>query len=312
MPESELVRVVLPPPAPYRLGVGDVVYVAVPGQEKFAGFGETATGEVVGTRVKEDGNLYLPLIRTVPAAGRTAIELQEDIRKRLSEFVQEPYVSVDVLEHHSQRFYVFGEVKDPGAFPVDGHTTLLDGLSAAGGPESGTADLDEAYVVRDGNVLPLSLADVLEHGDKSGNLVMRDRDLVFVPHVRDRSEFVYVLGEVKRAGAVPMHVDPARPGAPARMTLAEALAQAGGLDLDTAAQDQIRVFRGDWRCPRAYTLSAHEVYAYGEGMRLEPGDRVLVAPTGLATWGRALKQATPFLSGATTAVAASATVGALK
>ena len=310
VPEEELVRLEQPPLEPYRLGVGDVVYVAVPDQEKFVKFGETSAGDIVGSRIKEDGNLYLPLVKKVPAEGKTALELQEEIEKRLETYITDPFVSVDVIRYESQRFYVLGEVMQPGAQPVDGRTTLVDAITQAGGPNNGNADLDTAYVIRDGQTLPISIADVLKRGDVAGNVRMRNGDIVFVPKLYDTFDKVFIFGEVKSPGAVrmPQEGDLTQPGT---LTLAEALAEVGGLDPTTAAQEQIRIFRGGWKHPVAYTLGAHEVYKYGDCLYLKPGDRVFVAPTGLATWGRALQQGLPFITGTSNALSLALSAAAL-
>ena len=65
--------------------------------------------------------------------GRTLLELRSDLNERLKEFVVKPHVTVDVLEYRSQRCFVLGAVRRPGAFPVDGTRTLLESIGLAGG-----------------------------------------------------------------------------------------------------------------------------------------------------------------------------------
>ncbi len=77
VPEHERVRVEVPPPEPYRIGIGDALYITIPGQEEFIGLGESGAGDIVGIRVKEDGNVYLPEVRKVQAEGKTVFELQD-------------------------------------------------------------------------------------------------------------------------------------------------------------------------------------------------------------------------------------------
>jgi polysaccharide export outer membrane protein len=300
--DEEHVNLVPPEREPYRLGIDDVVYVAVPGQAAFIGFGETETGQRVGTPVAEDGNIYLPLVGAVPAEGRTVLEVQEDIRERLSAELTRPVVSVTMLEFKAREFYVLGEVNNPGVFPVDGRVRLIGALAMAGGFRLESADELEAYVVRQGEVLPVSLEAVVRRGDLCGNIPMQDGDLVYVPSIEQRK--VYVFGEVRSPGVVSM-------GGDGRLSLAEALGEARGLDPLNAAEDQIRIFRGGWARPSVYTLSAHEVYRFGEQIQLRPGDRIFVAPTGLATWGRALTQISPILSLGRSGLSTATAVGTL-
>lgn len=292
---------VLDEPPAYRIGVGDSVQVIVPGVEDFAGFGETSTGEAVGTQVKEDGHIYLPILVRVEAAGRTALELQEHIRGRLDVEAQRGvFVSVDVVRYNSQRYYVFGQVNRPGAYAVDGRATLLDAISEGGGVNAQAGDVREGYVLRRGHVLPIALSDVLYRGHPVGRIPMQDRDVVFVPHASDHQDRVYVLGEVRSPGVVAMRhdVDDAGLPGPGRLTLAHAIASVGGLEPETADHNAIRIFRGSCDGVRAFTLGAHEVYRHGERILLAPGDRVLVAPSEAADYERAVRASMPFLQGA--------------
>ena len=294
--------VALEDPGPYRLGIGDVVHITVPGSVDFKGFGETSQGDIVGTRVKDDGNVYLPILKVVPAAGRTALELQEDIRRLLDAGpLKDALVSVDVLEHRAQTCYVFGQVAQPGPVAVDGRLTLRDAIGRAGGVDMAQAGLEEAYVVREGrHVLPVSLADVFYRAHPFGALRLRGGDVIFVPHRRDRASRVYVLGEVNSPKAVEMRrgVGPAGEPTMARMTLADAIAESGGLKTETADHNCVRIFRGTCADVRAFTISAHEIWRYGEGILLHPGDRVLVAPVAEAGLKRALEDMMPLLQGA--------------
>lgn len=291
--EQERALPPLPPPGPYVVGVGDVLNVQGLGDD-FKGFGETRKGDIVGVKVKKDGKLYLPMIPPVEAAGRTELEVQAAVREELLKFKRDPYVSVDVLEIRSKRYFILGEVMEPGMSAADGETTLLEAVARAGG-FSKQADVEAAYVLRQKQLLPVSLADIVRRGDLEQNLVLQDRDLIFVPSIKARR--VYVLGEVKEAGAYPMDLE--------GMTLTQALAEAGGLDPVTANVNDVRVFRGGWGNPQCFTISALEAYKFGESIHLRSGDRVLVGPRGDATLARSLQLIGPVIN-TTLAVATAA------
>ena len=180
----------------------------------------------------------------------------------------------------------------PQIATVNGETSLLEALAAAGG-FSKQADVEQAVVVREQKVLPVSLADIVKRGDMSQNLVLRHRDLIFVPSLKEQR--VYVFGEVGGAngGSGGAGVFPI---AEEGMTLVEAVARAGGLKADTADVNQIRVFRGGWCNPEVFTISACELYTYGGSIRLFPGDRVFVAPMQEASYARALALVAPLLT----------------
>lgn len=85
-------------------------------------------------RVNNAGEILLPLIGAVPAAGKTAGELQSDIAHRFSErFLQDPQVTVFVKDYASQHVTVGGAVDKPGIFPITSRMTLLQSIALAGG-----------------------------------------------------------------------------------------------------------------------------------------------------------------------------------
>jgi polysaccharide export outer membrane protein len=279
----------------YRIGARDVLDVRVPGMPDFGGDLTRADADAFGYEVMRDGNVYLPLLGAVPVAGRTAVEIQTDLSERFQRYKDAPLVSVRVLRYRSQKFLVLGGVEKPGAFPVDGSTTLLEGVALAEGIRDG-ADVERAYVVRRSALVPVHLGDLLLRGETAKNIVMRDGDVVFVPpEIRQE---VYVLGEVRQPGRVP--ISPYRP-----LTVVAALAEAEGLDRLHADRDEIVIFRGSWERPRSFTLTEGDVNRYGAHILLRPGDVLHVAPRGLANWSRTLSLLLPWATSVTsTALAA--------
>ena len=88
-----------------------------------------ATGALLDT----DGRIDLPLVGPVPLAGLTLDEARARITGELERFIQDPQVSFYLLDNASRRFYVFGEVAQPGARLLDRPLTALQALSLAGG-----------------------------------------------------------------------------------------------------------------------------------------------------------------------------------
>jgi polysaccharide export outer membrane protein len=106
----------------YRLGSGDRVRVTVFGHEDLSG-----ELEVDGA-----GQLSLPLVQQVRAAGLTVNELEEAIRDALKpDYLKNPRVSVEVLNYRP--FYILGEVKNPGSYPYVNGMTVINAVALAGG-----------------------------------------------------------------------------------------------------------------------------------------------------------------------------------
>jgi polysaccharide export outer membrane protein len=98
--------------------------------------------------VDTSGNLQMPLIGAVRAAGLTSGQLSADIAERLSaEYLRNPQVTVTVTEAASQKITVDGAVTKPGVYEMRGTTSLLQAVAMAEGP-SRVADLTKVAVFR--------------------------------------------------------------------------------------------------------------------------------------------------------------------
>lgn len=112
-------------PAEYRLGPLDVISVTV--------FDEP-TLSVANAQVDAGGNVLLPLVGSVHAAGRTSVELASDVAGLLgARYLENPQVAVNVTTAASQKVTVDGAVTEPGIYKLEGRTTLLGALAMAKG-----------------------------------------------------------------------------------------------------------------------------------------------------------------------------------
>lgn len=98
--------------------------------------------------VDASGNLQLPLLGSVQAAGLTPAELSQHIERRLAErYLRDPQVVVTVTEAASQKITVDGAVTKPGVYEMRGRTTLMQAVAMAEGPTR-IAALDSVAVFR--------------------------------------------------------------------------------------------------------------------------------------------------------------------
>lgn len=99
-------------------------------------------------RVDAQGNLQIPLIGSVHAAGETTTSLATILERGLSErYLQNPQVTVAVSQSASQKVTVDGAVVKPGVYELRGRTTLLQAVAMASGPTA-TANLESVAVFR--------------------------------------------------------------------------------------------------------------------------------------------------------------------
>jgi polysaccharide export outer membrane protein len=124
---------------PYVIGPSDVVSVTV---WKDPALSTQAV-------VRPDGTITLPAVGEIRAAGRTAADLQNEARTRVAALVNEPVVTVSVVEVNSYRFTVAGNVQNPGLFTSRYYITVSEALALAGGPNR-YASTSNVVVVRNG------------------------------------------------------------------------------------------------------------------------------------------------------------------
>jgi polysaccharide export outer membrane protein len=83
--------------------------------------------------VRIDGKISLPLLDDIQAAGLTPLQLKEALAKKLKDFVEDPTVTVTVMEANSFKAYISGEVRTPGVYRLHKELTLVKLIIMAGG-----------------------------------------------------------------------------------------------------------------------------------------------------------------------------------
>jgi polysaccharide export outer membrane protein len=159
--------------ADYRIGPEDVLNVVVLGHPDYS---RTVP-------VRPDGRISLPAVNDVLAAGLTPAELRLGLTKSFEKFIKGDVleVSVIVVEVHSVKVSVQGQVRTPVRFELRSRATVLDALAMAGG-FTDYAKRDQIIVRRaDGTVLRFNYDRFLEKPDAIDIIVLRGGDNVIVP-----------------------------------------------------------------------------------------------------------------------------------
>jgi polysaccharide export outer membrane protein len=138
--------------------------------------------------VRPDGKISVPLIEDLQAAGRTPSELSRDITKVLSEYVQDPKVTVIVTNFvgpFDRQIRVVGEAARPQAIPFRRNMTVLDVMIAVGGLTDYAAGNRAVIVRRAANGAQQSynvkLDDLLKDGDVEANAYVLPGDVIIIP-----------------------------------------------------------------------------------------------------------------------------------
>ena len=210
----------------YLLGPGDQLQISDPELTELAN---------KPVRIDGDGDIDVPLAGRVHVAGMNAKQSQEELNKVLSTYIRHPQVIVDVAEVRSQPVSVIGAVNTPGVHQVQGHKTLLEILSLAGGIrqdagysvritrelEWGCLPLPDAHLDPSGKftIAELNLKKIMEAKTPEENIQIYPHDVISVP----KAEMVYVIGEVRRSGGFVL-------GEHQSMSVLQALSLAEGLN----------------------------------------------------------------------------------
>lgn len=88
-------------------------------------------------QVDSEGNVLLPLLGSIPAAGRSVAQLSQQIAVAYGDkYVRDPKVTVSVKNSESQKVTVNGAVVQPGIYPISSGTTLMQAIALAKGPDT--------------------------------------------------------------------------------------------------------------------------------------------------------------------------------
>jgi len=165
-----------PPRSPFVLGVGDEI--------KFSVWRHDDLERTV--QVDPSGGISLPLAGEIKASGLTIAQLREEIRLRLSKYIINPKVDVNVTTLSSQNVYVLGEVNAPGSFTLDRNMLVWDAISLAQGFTQ-DANQDAVLLVRSENglgtisALNLNIQEIFDKGEAMPDYTLENRDLIYVP-----------------------------------------------------------------------------------------------------------------------------------
>ena len=242
IPSSALVT--MPPRPTDLIGPGDVLNVTIyeAGVSLFgtalrtaaiggSGMDTSSSAERLPTmRVDDYGYIKVPFVGRLRAAGHTAAELQAMIQSGLQGMSQDPQVMVTIEQSITNSVILAGEIAKPGRLVLaTNRETLLDAIALAGGYRGQAKDA-VARVQRDDQTFEIRLSDLLDSPQQDVVVAPGDRiTLVSSP------QSFSVLGAPNKAEEINFPRG--------RLTLAEAVALAGGANPNAGDAAAVFVFR---------------------------------------------------------------------
>ena len=256
----------------YKIGPEDLLQITlfnIPEAEA------RVTPRVVTARVSQQGQVNLPLIGDIPVKGRSIAEMEKLLYSRYERYLHDPQVGVVVLEYR-QRVSVIGAVHKPGVVELTGPRNVLDLLASAGGlTDKGGSQVHIYRNSPNGRqtfILDLQLASAPAKSEGSSanasilSMPLEGGDVINVPPAGT----FFLDGAVHKPGAYSLGRNYA---------LTQAIASAGGLDVEIADYDSVTIYRRRAQAePATIHVNLNDVLA---GNAVDPvieADDVIVVP----------------------------------
>ncbi len=236
--------------------------------------------------VSSEGKIQFPYAGDFKVEGLTELQARDLLVQRLAHFIKKPEVTLRVMSYRSKRVYVDGEVKLPGIVQIDDiPLSLPEALHRAGGITA-QGDQSRITVTREGKTYQVDIIGLMADGMDPSRIMLSNGDMLRVIS-RDENK-VFVLGEVTKPIALTM-----RNG---RLSLNEALGEAGGVNQLTADATQVYVIRNaNDAQPIIYHLNIGSpvMFALAESFKLKAKDVVYVDATSMVRFNRVISLILP-------------------
>ncbi|CAB3732740.1 hypothetical protein LMG27174_05956 [Paraburkholderia rhynchosiae] len=289
-------------PSAYTVGPADVLQITVwdhPELAQAQGALSTAAPRAAdapqGVVVDEEGFIQFPYTGRLKVAGLGTSAIQATVQRALSQYFKSPQVTVRIASFRSKQVLIDGEVHTPGSLQInDVPMTLTDAIGRAGGFTS-SADQGRLLLIRGRRSYTLDLTGMLANGQSPADIVLARGDVLRVLS-RDESS-VYVMGEVNK----PVAAIPKQNG---RITLADALSQAGSFNPSSSDPRQLYVVRNvKSGHPEVFHLDARSPVSMmlASKFPLQPNDVVYVDANDLVRVSRVLNLLLPAIDASLTA-----------
>ena len=270
-------------PTPYEIHPGDMFSISVYNQPDL-------TTDIL---IAPDGTTSLPLVGILKLAGMNLEDATKLTEKKLSTYLKSPIVTLAPRTVSGYYFTIAGRVVRPGNYTVSiGQTKLLDAIALSGGFQTGTfhndtvelADLDNAFIKRDGKKLPVDFKKLVYEGDDLHNIPILNGDYIYIPSTMNG--YIIFLGEVG---------DNTYVGFTEGMTLLQGLSYVKGLKSDTYSE-YVRVIRGGTDNTLVYTVNIDKILnGKMKDFKLQANDIIYVPMDDISKWNRIVRKLLPTL-----------------
>ena len=277
----------------YRIAQGDVLsinLVGYPDIRSLPSTGNDSNPSASGYPVDQQGYVQFPLIGRIKASGMSVPTFTATLQNRLQRYLKYSDPQVKIINYRGNKFFIDGEVKQPGEFAIDdAPVSLYSALSMAGGATE-EGDSNSIVLNRKGRNYNVSLNALREIGASGNQIYLQDGDSIHV-NSQDRNR-VYVLGEFGQVKPVPILEQ--------GLSLAQVIGESQGLNSFTANAAKIYVVRDnpELRMTNIYYIDMQTItnFSLANRFEMQANDILYVDPTGLTRWSRVINSLLPSTS----------------
>ena len=294
----------------YFIGPGDVLAISLVGRPEILGEAVQGRSDKFTVTVTENPVITLPLVGAVKVHGKTADQLQEELRVAYSQYILEPTPIVTIDKFFLNQVSVLGAVKTPGRFPLEYGDTVLNGIFKAGGLTFGAStggppparylkvyrdklnnkerqDMTLEQLVarlKEGDrILPreeiiIPIEEFILNGNLSYNIPLKQNDIVYVPP----AGAVIATGWIQRPGVVFL--------GPSLRTLGHVMEERGTIRFGAGSKVEIVRTHPDGT-QESYFVDARDIRSrQSEDFFLQDGDQVHFSRNGPRSWIEAISK----------------------
>jgi polysaccharide biosynthesis/export protein len=129
--------------------------------------------------VRPDGKITMPLIGDMQAEGLTPERLKTQMKQALSTYINNPDVTITIMQVNSKRYTIAGEVNRPGPVALVLPTKVFDALSSVGFRDF--ANTKKIVIIRGTQRIKFNYKDVLHGKHLEQNIFLEPGDTIYVP-----------------------------------------------------------------------------------------------------------------------------------
>ena len=276
----------------YRIAQGDILSIVLIGYPDIAPLtaGNQSNPYAAGYPVDQQGFIQFPLVGRIKASGMSVPQFTASLRSQLQRYLKYSDPQVKIINYRGNKFFIDGEVKQPGEFNIaDTPISLYGAISMAGGATP-TGDSNNIVLNRKGVTYNIGLQSLRQMGSSANSIYVQDGDSIHV-NIQNRNK-VYVLGEFGEVK--PLEIPEQG------ISLAQVIGESRGLDSNTANAAKVYVVRDhpEINYSDIYYIDMQSVtnLALASRFKMQANDMVYVDPTGLTRWSRFVNSILPSAS----------------